>query len=702
MGAFICFGVLNWPETGISQDRRTGGAPDHGELIQHFSLALDPEDFESSEDWETYIQELLDLFPVDLNTAARSDLLLVPGMTQRRADAIISFRSGRLFHSVDELANVPGIGPVAVETLRPWITVRPRRNRRGIRARDMGVQQFFRYQQSFPAAAGYQPSEDEPAHYPGTPARLYHRQTIATAALSANLTQVKLPGEPYQALHGFDFTSAHLSYQGERFVRRAVIGDYSARFGQGLVLWSNASFGKGGPAHAAPYRRSQGIRPYGSSGQIRFFRGAAVEASIPLPPFLSNGGNELSMTVIHSTRHRSAVEVNGDTIRPPTSSPFHRTGTERARRNNVRETVQGGNLSWIHTRHRFGFTWVSYGLSRPVKPHSVSSPFSGRSHRAFGVDGAFLLGSTRLFAEHAWRREWGNDPGPVRHGDLDQIKHGRSAWIAGAMGSYKSGAEWVIAIRKYRPGYWTEYASGFGEGAGVPSNQSGWYAGYRLRPAGGMQVSGFLDRFHFPVPARGQTRPGSGWEAMVQIQYRQRPGLEYQAGLRFKERPTEYETLDDFHRRQRITGKSERFSGRFQLNWQMHPRFFLRSRYDTVFHSSTGGVENRGGAVSKTVRWQQSGKLRFDLGWTLFDTDDFSSRLYQYEFDLSQVMTSRMLYGLGRSSYAVVRWQPFTWILAELKYARIRFFDRPAVGSGHDQTPGPVRSELGMQLRLSY
>ena len=693
---FLCLTLLLSADTAHSGIHFGADGRDRAELVQHFSHAIDPEDFESMEDWEAYVQELMDLFPVNINSASEHELLLIPGMTRRLADAIITYRKDRRFSSIDDLSNIPGIGPVTTEMLRPWVSAGSQRRRHRGWAKGIGAQQFFRFQQSFPAASGYYGSDGQPAHFAGSPARLYHRQTVSTTGISANLTQVKLPGEPYNPPYGFDFTSAHLAYQGSGMFRRIVIGDYSARFGQGLVLWSNASFGKGGPAHTAPFKRSQGVTPYRSSGQTRFFRGAAAEASVPLPRYLRQTGSELILSAMRSSRYRSAVEVEGDTIRPPSGNPYHRTESELARKNNVREIVHGANISWSHPNWKLGITRVSYRLDRPVLPHPNSSPFNGAKHQASGLDGLLRIGPIRIFGELARITNRSLVSGP--HGAGDD----KTALSAGIMAAYPDGAEWALAVRDYGPGYWSEYGNGFGEGAGVPTNQSGWYLGFRLRPAARLHLSGFLDRFRFPEPTRGNIWPGRGWEANLQVQYRQRTGLQHQFGVRYKERSTEREILDDFHRRTRIPGSTGRLTGRYQINWQVHQKLFLRSRIEAVMSALSGNSDSHGIAFSKSVRWQQTRKLRVDLGWSLFETDDFSARLYQYEYDLAQVMTSRMLHGLGRSSYTVIRFQPLNWLLAEMKYARIRYFDRPAVGSGHDQTPGPVRSELGLQIRLSY
>lgn len=700
IASFLCLALLLPAKPSLSSTLHNGGGPDRAELVHHFSQSTDPEDFESIEDWEAYVQELMDLFPININTATEHDLLLIPGMTLRLAHNIVAHRKERRFSIIDDLTSVPGIGPATTEMFRPWVsTGSQRRGHRGW-TNGFGTEQYFRYQQSFPTAVGYHGTDDRPAQFAGSPARLYHRQAVTTAGISANLTQVKLPGEPYHPPYGFDFTSAHLAYHGGGMFRRIVIGDYSARFGQGLVLWSNASFGKGGPAHTAPFKRSQGITPYRSSGQIRFFRGAAAEVSVPLPRQFRQSGSELTLSIMRSSRNRSAVEVDGDTIRPPSGNPYHRTESELARRNNVRENVLGANLSWMHPKWKLGFTRVSYRLDRPVMPHPNSSPFPGAEHQASGVDGWLRIGLIRIYGEFAWITNRSLSAEPY-HADTD-----KTAVSAGIMASFPEGAEWILAVREFGTGYWSEYGNGFGEGAGVPTNQSGWYFGYRLRPSVRLHLTGFLDRFRFPVATRGNIWPGHGWEANLQIQYRQRPELQHQLGFRYKERAAELEVLDDFHRRTRIPGTSARLTGRYQVNWQVHRKLFLRSRSEAVLTVLSDGIASQkpshGIAFSTSVRWQPSRRLRIDWGWTLFDTDDFSARLYQYEYDLTQVMTSRMLHGLGRTSYAVIRFRPFHWLQAELKYSRIRYHDRPVVGSGHDQTAGPVRSELGIQIRFAY
>ena len=62
--------------------------------------------------------------PVDLNRAGKAELLQLPGVGDKLAEAILAAREQRGgFQSVDDLRTVKGIGPTRFDALRPWLTV---------------------------------------------------------------------------------------------------------------------------------------------------------------------------------------------------------------------------------------------------------------------------------------------------------------------------------------------------------------------------------------------------------------------------------------------------------------------------------------------------------------------------------------------------------------------------------------------------
>ncbi len=65
-------------------------------------------------------------YPLDVNTAAQDAFESLPGIGPAKAADIVAYRdqSGP-FESVDDLLNVPGIGPTILESIREYLTVTP-------------------------------------------------------------------------------------------------------------------------------------------------------------------------------------------------------------------------------------------------------------------------------------------------------------------------------------------------------------------------------------------------------------------------------------------------------------------------------------------------------------------------------------------------------------------------------------------------
>ncbi|HEX9813547.1 MAG TPA: helix-hairpin-helix domain-containing protein [Myxococcota bacterium] len=60
---------------------------------------------------------------VNINTATPEQLELLPGIGEARANAVVAMRKERGgFKSIEELAEVKGIGQAALERLRPFVS----------------------------------------------------------------------------------------------------------------------------------------------------------------------------------------------------------------------------------------------------------------------------------------------------------------------------------------------------------------------------------------------------------------------------------------------------------------------------------------------------------------------------------------------------------------------------------------------------
>ena len=60
---------------------------------------------------------------VNINTASKEELMSLPGIGEAKAKAIINYRSGKSFKSIDEIKNVDGIGDSLFESIKEYIKV---------------------------------------------------------------------------------------------------------------------------------------------------------------------------------------------------------------------------------------------------------------------------------------------------------------------------------------------------------------------------------------------------------------------------------------------------------------------------------------------------------------------------------------------------------------------------------------------------
>ncbi len=69
-------------------------------------------------------QEQLQDTRINVNTASAEELQTLPGIGPVKAQAIIDYRTEEgFFHTVDELTNVKGIGPITLEKIRDKVKV---------------------------------------------------------------------------------------------------------------------------------------------------------------------------------------------------------------------------------------------------------------------------------------------------------------------------------------------------------------------------------------------------------------------------------------------------------------------------------------------------------------------------------------------------------------------------------------------------
>lgn len=677
MGIFVCLPVVLLAQ---QQDTtRSEVEDDLEDAIENF----DPGDTEfDSEQMTQFLQELAEN-PININNAGVKTLLQIPGLNLKLARAIIKYRSEvKPFEMIEELDEVSGIGRVTMEQIRPYVTVG-----RGFELRrllysdpsywtsDGEFQMFSRFQRDLQEGEGYHLSPQE-GGYIGSPVKYYQRFGYQSNHLSINLTQEKDPGEELVGPLQFDHRTWHVALEDNGNLQMLVGGDYSLAFGQGLVLWSGAAFGKGSSVVGAVSRNGRGIKPYTSAQETNYYRGGAVTY-----------GGKLQITGFYSSRRRSASEINADTTRFPGTDGYHRTENEFLQKDNLGQELYGGHVQLELPFGIIGATGYQTTFDRYIaasdQPYAQFD-FEGTSNYAYGFDYTLLAGPAVVF------------------GEVGQSKNGGYGLITGVESSLGTDTDITLAYRHYQKEFQSILGDGFGEIAGQPKNEDGIYLGMRQVIGQKVTLSAYIDQFRFPSARFGTSQPTQGFDWLAKAEMDLTNNLNFYVQLRSEIEDDEYEVFDSYGRSQHRLGDAQRSSFRANIEYWVNPVVRLRSRGEVVQSQQAGEDLELGYLLYQDLRLQINDQLKLDTRVSMFDTESFATRVYQFENDLLYVFSSQSLFDKGQRLYMLLNYEPFDFLELWAKFGLTVYEDTQVIGSGLNQIRGDRRSEIGIQARVQF
>ena len=218
--------------------------------------------------------------PINVNKAKEDQLKELGFLSPAQIRALLHYRkeNGKLI-DLPELQAIELFSLPDIQKLLPFITINdsdlPAFRFKDLKRGDNDL--MFTYNRVLQNQSGYAQSDSGRASYSGAAYHLLTRYRFHyTNRIAASLTTEKDAGEPlFSRSRGFDFYSGHVSYEGEKLIKRVVLGDYSLQFGQGLSMWSGMAFGKGSLINSV-VKSGLGLKPYTSANESSFLRGAAA------------------------------------------------------------------------------------------------------------------------------------------------------------------------------------------------------------------------------------------------------------------------------------------------------------------------------------------------------------------------------------------------------------------------------------------
>ncbi len=634
--------------------------------------------------------EKLEQNPYDLNSVTFKELELIPFLNSVTAQRIIDYREkNNSFKSKRELLKVDGVNENLYEEIKIYLIVRKlktdiQKNDYN-EQRDLSTNRYkliknieFRYrsrfQQELQPKAGYLNGE-----YSGSRAKLYNQISFVNFnkdyALKGNITIEKDPGETNLT----DFNSAFLEVKNYKFIKSAIIGDYSLNFGQGLGMWSSYSFSKGNIPVDPIKKKSEGIDSYNSAGEVQFFRGAASQLNL---------SRDYNLFVFFSDNYLDAsIDTTLDEAKSIYYDGYHRTASELSRKHSIKERLAGGRFLFDNNALRLGVTYWNARFSKPFAADSTTQlfNFTGDKANMLSADYDVIYKNINFYGEIAR-----SDNGAVAgignfHFNLPQI------------------ADIVFSYRNYAKDFTPLHSFGFGERSGGTQNETGFYTGVQLYPLKNLNINAYYDFFKFPYRTFSDAVPITGNDFLLYSEWKAQKNLDFNLKFRNQNQEETRTITDIYNRDLKVIDSRNQLNLRLGFSYSLTENFRLRSRLEYIFvkYKYYGG-DNKGFAVYTDLRFVPIPKLTFDVKLIYFQTDDYDSRIYAYEDDIRGVMSNFALYGKGSRWYILARYVLLNSLDLQAKYSETNLEGVKSIGSGNDLINGNLNNKLNLGMELRF
>jgi len=107
--------------------------------------------------------------------------------------------------------------------------------------------------------------------------------------------------------------------------------------------------------------------------------------------------------------------------------------------------------------------------------------------------------------------------------------------------------------------------------------------------------------------------------------------------------------------------------------------------------------------MTQDLMWKpKSSPLDVTLRYALFDTDGYDTRIYSYENNALYVFAVPAYYYKGSRAYILLRYSFLRHCDLWVRYGYFLYNNRFIISSGAEQINGSRKSDLVVQLRISF
>ena len=645
---------------------------------------------------DSYLTDLeqFNRHPLNLNSVSEEELLLlhIPDILQIRNFLLYRKMLGPLLN-IFELQAVPGWDVETIRRILPFVSVERNESlyvsvMKRWKGGDAGL--LVRASRVMEKSKGYEnKTQPDATFYAGSPEKIFMRYNYNyKQILSYGFTGEKDAGEPFfrgAQRYGFDFYSFHFFLRNSGLVRSLALGDFSVNMGQGLIQWQTFSLTKSSQTLDIK-RESPCLRPYHSEGEFNFHRGLGVS--------LQKGQWQSTLFVSYK---KISTSLQTDSIAQESfftsfqNSGYHRTASEIANRNNNSQFAAGANIRYQSRNFSIGFNGVHFHLGQPLVKRDAPFNFyslKGKNLNDMSVDYSYTFDNLHMFGEFA----------------MDQWLH--RAFVQGVLLSLGEQLDLSFLYRNISPAFQSLYSSAFTEN-NAPNNEQGFYSGLTFKPVAGIRCDVYYDIFTFPWLNYLEDAPSHGRDFLFQVTAL--PDKFWQIKVRYRHQIKPVNGIDPISRTSPIISPVKK-SIRIESDYSVSGSLQFNSRIEWVNIQLAGSKSQQGFLCMSGMAFSKHG-FSINSGVSIFETDNYDTRIYAFEPDLLYNFSLPAFYGRGLYYYMnlhgdLIRSNHNSGshfrLSAWLKWDQAFYPGSASIGTGLDEIPGNRKSEIKAQVLVQW
>lgn len=616
--------------------------------------------------------------PLDLNRAGYAQLADLLVLSEVQIESLLWYieNYGEL-KSLYELYHVPSFDSLTIKLIKPFVLI----NIAGIGKRQVLAESNLKWYRVLKKRLGYMPIDEisfkknPDSRYISTPDYLLTKNYLTVGNTSIGLIFEKDPGEAiFTKGNGLspEFCSFFLKTSLGNRVENLIVGDFNARFSQGLVLWNGLNFSSNSINPTDKKKRESRFTPYMSANENSSIRGVAVT--------LVFGNLKYSVATGVKNGDAKSDSLNFYTIY---ETGLHNTPTTIRNKNKFKETLIINNLSLTGKNFTVGLTHQStYQPLNDCRNLATYNESQRIKHWSTNISSNFGL----------------NLNGLLFYGELAIDSKLIPATILGILDQRDYDNVYGVNIRSYSNNYNSPHSNALSRGS-YPNSESGIALNYRHITSSKWKISSMLDFTLFHKERYRAYKSSVAIVSKIEIETPADAKFNIVNSYQFQRRYFNYKLSDistilapeDLLSIKLITSKSLGDNLRIRIKTQINKSFrkeFTPSIGSMIFGEIT---------INLPIKFST-----FTTRVIYFNVKDWENRIYIAEGDVGGSVVNQIAYGRGYKGSIMIKTGIIKSIKLWLKYSLLYYSSKSSIGEGLDYINGPKKDEVKAEISWTF